>query len=99
MHKVAGYVSHSANFYCSWCWACLDNIEDMKIEKLRTKLEVIEASEASKAATTLSLKDDIFRETGIWWSKINQLLYCDPVLNLPIGIMHNWFEGVLHQHF
>ncbi|EGG00672.1 uncharacterized protein MELLADRAFT_111646 [Melampsora larici-populina 98AG31] len=23
----------------------------------------------------------------------------DPVLDLPLGIMHNWYEGVLHQHF
>ncbi|MBW0582545.1 hypothetical protein O181_122260 [Austropuccinia psidii MF-1] len=37
--------------------------------------------------------------TGIRWSELNRLPYWDPVVNVTLGVMHNWFEGVLQHHF
>lgn len=34
MHKVAGYASHSATLYCSWCWAKSTNTDRMQIGNL-----------------------------------------------------------------
>ncbi|MBW0572796.1 hypothetical protein O181_112511 [Austropuccinia psidii MF-1] len=39
------------------------------------------------------------KKTGIWWSELNRLPYWDPVQQIPQGIMHNWFEGILQHHF
>ncbi|KAG0138869.1 hypothetical protein CROQUDRAFT_55550, partial [Cronartium quercuum f. sp. fusiforme G11] len=99
MHKVAGYASHSATLYCSWCWAKSTDIDRIQIWKLRTKEEVIEAANHSKAAVSLNQKDLILKETGVCWSEFIRLTYRNPVTHLPLGIMHNWFEGVLHHHF
>lgn len=99
MHKVAGFASHAATLFCSWCWTTSHNLEKMKIGTLRTKAEVLDAAYRSKNAITLSRKDDILKDTGIRWSEFNRLNYRDPVKHLPLGMMQNWFEGVLCHHF
>lgn len=99
MHKVAGFASHSANLYCSWCWTDSKKDDRMKICRLRTKAEVLQASNSSKQAKALSRKKEIIQETRVRWSKFNWLNYRDPVMHLPLGLMHNWFEGVIHHHF
>ncbi|KAG0140877.1 hypothetical protein CROQUDRAFT_99490 [Cronartium quercuum f. sp. fusiforme G11] len=99
MRKVAGYASHSAILYCSWCWAKSTNTNRIQIKKLRTKDEVIGAANRSKAAVSLHQKDIILKETGVHWLEFTQLTYRNLVTHLPLGIMHNWFEGVLHHHF
>ncbi|MBW0478447.1 hypothetical protein O181_018162 [Austropuccinia psidii MF-1] len=39
------------------------------------------------------------RPRGIRWSELNRLPYWNPVLNVTLGVMHNWFEGILQHHF
>ncbi|MBW0549631.1 hypothetical protein O181_089346 [Austropuccinia psidii MF-1] len=39
------------------------------------------------------------KHTGIRWSELNCLHYWDPVQQIPLGIMHNWFEGIFQHHF
>ncbi|KAG0149624.1 hypothetical protein CROQUDRAFT_21966, partial [Cronartium quercuum f. sp. fusiforme G11] len=99
MHKVAGFASHSANLYFTWCWGSAKDMDKMKLGQPRTKTEVLNAARNSKEAISLARKDNILRETGVHWSEFNRLNYRDPVKQLPIGLMHNWFEGVLHHHF
>ncbi|KNE98394.1 hypothetical protein PSTG_08314 [Puccinia striiformis f. sp. tritici PST-78] len=36
---------------------------------------------------------------GTRWSELNRLPYWDPVKNVAIGVMHNWYEGVLQHHW
>jgi hypothetical protein len=38
------------------------------------------------------------KQTGVQSSKLNQLPYWDPVKSVVLGVMHNWFEGVLQHH-
>ncbi|KNF00096.1 hypothetical protein PSTG_06717 [Puccinia striiformis f. sp. tritici PST-78] len=39
-HKIAGYASHSANHFCSWCNVHRDNREKLKLGKSRTAANV-----------------------------------------------------------
>jgi hypothetical protein len=71
----------------------------MKKAKKRTKEEVVAAANKSRATQTISGKSDILKETGVRWSEFNRLTYRDPVNHLPLGMMHNWYEGVLQHHF
>ncbi|PLW23895.1 hypothetical protein PCANC_18850 [Puccinia coronata f. sp. avenae] len=36
---------------------------------------------------------------GTRWSELNRLPYWDPVRNVALGVMHNWYEGVLQHHW
>lgn len=33
------------------------------------------------------------------WLDLNQLPYCNIVHHVPLGMMHNWLEGILQHHF
>ncbi|KAG0152050.1 hypothetical protein CROQUDRAFT_694174, partial [Cronartium quercuum f. sp. fusiforme G11] len=65
MHKVAGFASHSATFYCSWCWGKSTDSNRMQIAKLRTKEEVLDTSARSNAANSLHEKETILSKTGV----------------------------------
>ncbi|KNZ47739.1 hypothetical protein VP01_6193g1 [Puccinia sorghi] len=39
------------------------------------------------------------RLNGIRWSELNLLPYWDPVRNVALGVMHNWYKGVLQHHW
>ncbi|KNZ43738.1 hypothetical protein VP01_9917g1, partial [Puccinia sorghi] len=39
-HKVAGFASHSENYFCSWCDAHRDNMAKLTLSKPRTGVEV-----------------------------------------------------------
>lgn len=99
IHKAAGFASHSANLYCSFCWGKSDDLKEMRIGKLRTAEEVKHTSHLWKQAKTLNRKEEILKSTGVRWSEFNRLPYRDPVLDKPLGMMHNWLEGVLQHHF
>ena len=36
--------------------------------------------------------------TGVHWSSLHQLFYRNPVQHTILGVMHNWFEGLLQHH-
>lgn len=48
---------------------------------------------------TISKQDNHLRNTGVRWSELNQLPYHNIVEHIPLGMMHNWLEGVLQHHF
>lgn len=98
-HKVAGYASHSAKYYCSWCSSTNDKRPLLKIGDPRDGVEVHRLSDLWKSTQTLNGREKILRETGIRYSELNRLSYCDPVQHVALGILHNWFEGVLMHHF
>ncbi|MBW0461351.1 hypothetical protein O181_001066 [Austropuccinia psidii MF-1] len=41
----------------------------------------------------------LVRKMGLRWSELNQFPYWDPVRCVVLGILHNWYEGVLQHHF
>ncbi|CAH7668322.1 hypothetical protein PPACK8108_LOCUS2812 [Phakopsora pachyrhizi] len=73
-HKVAGFMSHSARKFCSWC------------------SKVLEVSYEWKGLTSVKERQNLAKKTCICWSELNCVPYWDTVKNLPLGVMHNWYE-------
>lgn len=48
---------------------------------------------------TLSEQTRLLKMYGTRWSELNRLPYWDPTMNVALGIMHNWYEGVLQHHW
>lgn len=97
--KVAGFASHSATCFCSFCHARSSDLSSMSLSKKRTKCETLSAAKALRDAANASIQDKILRETGVQWSALNELLYWDPAKHVALGVMHNWLEGILQSHF
>ncbi|MBW0471430.1 hypothetical protein O181_011145 [Austropuccinia psidii MF-1] len=98
-HKVAGFASHSATRFCSWCDCQKSSISFLCQGHPRQKRSTISMSIDWRDSRTLAQRKSIVKKTGIRWSALNRLPYWDPVANVVLGIMHNWFEGVLQHHF
>ncbi|MBW0476126.1 hypothetical protein O181_015841 [Austropuccinia psidii MF-1] len=97
-HKVGGFMSHSAKHFCSWCEVEENERVELMLGKARKKREVLGASHRWKDARTVKLQQKFAKENGIRWSELNRLPYWDPVSNISLGIVHNWYEGVLQHH-
>ncbi|KNZ64322.1 hypothetical protein VP01_1040g1 [Puccinia sorghi] len=83
-HKVAGFSSHSASRFCSWC------------DVLNTDIGQMQRGRACTHTKTLATA---LKQTGVQTSELNRLSYWDPINNVALGIMHNWFKGGLQHHF
>ncbi|MBW0510141.1 hypothetical protein O181_049856 [Austropuccinia psidii MF-1] len=44
-------------------------------------------------------QEKVAMQTEVLWSELNCLPYWDPVVNIALDVMHNWFKGVLEHHF
>lgn len=99
--KAAGFATHSATQFCSFCHLTLDKVASLDIETWtpRTATEVLQVANQWKAAKTISKRKEITKATGIRWSALHRLPYRDPVRHVVLGVMHNWLEGVLQHHF
>ncbi|MBW0532325.1 hypothetical protein O181_072040 [Austropuccinia psidii MF-1] len=98
-HKVSGFMSHSAKQFCSWCKIKDDEWKELKFGILCNQHSVLASSWKWKEVENESQQQAFSKETGIPWSKLNTLPYWDPVVCVPLGVMHNWYEGVLQHHF
>ncbi|KAI7947789.1 hypothetical protein MJO28_009697 [Puccinia striiformis f. sp. tritici] len=98
-HKVAGFASHSATKFCSWCDITHDEISNLKLGRPRSGAKVRKVSDNWMKTTTTSSRQLIVTQTGIRYSELNRLGYCDPVKHVSLSMMHNWMEGVLMHHF
>lgn len=98
-HKVAGFTSHAGRLFCTWCHCLQKDVGTMMIARLRDRRSVLDAAHRWKECQTVKARDDTRRATGVRWSELNRLEYWDPVKSVGLGIMHNWFEGVLQHHF
>ncbi|EFP76316.2 uncharacterized protein PGTG_02757 [Puccinia graminis f. sp. tritici CRL 75-36-700-3] len=98
-HKVAGYASHSANYFCSWCKVHKDECHKLEFGQPRTGSEVQKISKSWLDNKTIKGREEILRVNGVRYSELNRLTYCDPVKHVALGAMHNWMEGVLMHHF
>ncbi|MBW0590785.1 hypothetical protein O181_130500, partial [Austropuccinia psidii MF-1] len=98
-HKVAGFKSHAARKFCSWCEVEDHERGNLELGRLRSGREVVKLAVKWKELASSSLRDQLAKKTGVRWSELNGLSYWDPVVNVPLGVMHNWYEGVLQHHF
>ncbi|KNZ54256.1 hypothetical protein VP01_2998g1 [Puccinia sorghi] len=82
-HEVAGFASHATKTFCSYCFCKKQEINEICPGKLRHGRATISQSLQWREATTINDRDKIFKEYG----------------NVVLGMMHNWYEGVLQHHF
>ncbi|MBW0471030.1 hypothetical protein O181_010745 [Austropuccinia psidii MF-1] len=99
MHKIFSFGLHSASQFCAWCTAELKDLQAISIGTGQGAHEVREAANTRKSATSISLEEKIQKTSGVRWSELNRLPYCLPNMNVALGIMHNWLEGILQEHF
>ncbi|MBW0560506.1 hypothetical protein O181_100221 [Austropuccinia psidii MF-1] len=99
IHKVVGFGSHSANQFCSWCKSELTDLQSLKMGEQRVGVEVLKVAQALKDAKNLSAQEQICRMSGVQWSELNRINYQVPNMHISLGVMHNWLEGVLAEHF
>ncbi|KNZ55533.1 hypothetical protein VP01_2655g5 [Puccinia sorghi] len=88
-HKTAGFASHSARFFCSWCKCEKDNLSTMHIGRRRTRRETRIQAHNWRESSTLSEQTRLLKMYGTRWSELNRLPYWDPTMNVALGIMHN----------
>ena len=99
IRKVAGYLSHSARLFCTFCKSPSDNIEDLDYQRweMRQGREVRAQAEEWRDLVTITEKESRARETGVRWTPLHNMPYWNPVKHVLLGFMHNFLEGVL-QH-
>ncbi|KAF9016539.1 hypothetical protein BDZ89DRAFT_1216320 [Hymenopellis radicata] len=98
--KTAGYLSHSANAFCSFCELLISDIENLNYTEwvARTGANVRMQAEEWKNCPTISGKKEIAKRNGVRWTPLHDLEYWNPVQYVILGFMHNSLEGVLeHQ--
>ncbi|MBW0560295.1 hypothetical protein O181_100010 [Austropuccinia psidii MF-1] len=98
-HKVAGFMSHSAKSFCNWCEIKSDEKEKLQLGRPRRGREVCNISHQYHELESQAKRERLAKNTGVRWSELNCLPYWNPVLNVTLGVMHNWFEGILQHHF
>ncbi|MBW0476144.1 hypothetical protein O181_015859 [Austropuccinia psidii MF-1] len=98
-HKVSGFMSHSAHHFCSWCEVKHNERTKLQLGPPCKGMTVLEQSRKWKTANSISIQQRVAKQKGIRLSALNWLPYWDPVVNVSLGLMHNWYEGILHHHF
>ncbi|POW09342.1 hypothetical protein PSTT_06873, partial [Puccinia striiformis] len=75
IRKSIGYVSHSSEMFCSFCY--LPQSQNLDLNYATWPLRTIEGhkaeSEAWKSATTHAQREDTFKTYGVRWSVLNEL--------------------------
>ncbi|MBW0518745.1 hypothetical protein O181_058460 [Austropuccinia psidii MF-1] len=98
-YKAAGFMSHSAHHFCSWCEVKHNKRTKLQLGSPCKGMTVLEQSRKWKTANSISIQQRVAKQKGIRWSALNWPPYWDPVVNVSLGVMHNWYEGILHHHF
>ncbi|KAJ7474099.1 hypothetical protein FB451DRAFT_1035065, partial [Mycena latifolia] len=100
VRKVAGYMSHSADCFCSFCHARKADIDrlDWKNWDYRKGPIVRAQALAWKAMRTIKDQTQASRDNGVRWTPVHDVYKWDPVRYVILGFLHNWLEGVLQHH-
>ncbi|EPQ53349.1 hypothetical protein GLOTRDRAFT_46026 [Gloeophyllum trabeum ATCC 11539] len=100
IRKGAGFASHSAEPFCSFCPLRRSEIESLDLASwgTRTGAEVRMAAGLWRDAQTKAERKRLFSQYGVRWSALHKLFYRNPVQHTVLGVMHNWMEGILQHH-
>lgn len=97
--KTAGFASHAANLFCSWCFlskADIGNLDSLSWER-RNRQAHLEAERIWLDAQTQTARGRCLTATGVRWSILNELPYWDATRMVILDIMHN-LSGVMQCH-
>ncbi|MBW0538533.1 hypothetical protein O181_078248 [Austropuccinia psidii MF-1] len=92
-------MSHSEQRFCTWCEVQGRKKEELNIGRLRNGQGVCDISYHYYDLKSKTKKETLAQITAVRWSELNCLPDLNPVLNVMLGVMHNWFEGILQHHF
>jgi hypothetical protein len=98
-HKIAGFASHSATLFCSWCKCQKKDMMHMQLGRMQNRRETRLQAIRWRDSDTLTEQAKWLTMNGTRWSELNRLPYWDPVRNVALGVMHNWYGGVLQHHW
>lgn len=100
LRKLIGYASHSARYFCSFCYLTQDSNHslDYKTWTLRSHADHTQQAKAWRDAKTLKARDHIFETCGVQWSCLNEIEYWDPTKMVVVDTMH-CISGMLEYHF
>lgn len=100
IRPIAGFLSHSANFFCSFCLIDAENIDDFNYESWTYRDGTTVRAQAQKwlKEKTIKAKTALEAKNGVRWASFHEFLYWDPVKHVVLGLMHNTIEGVLGHH-
>lgn len=99
--KTAGFASHSASHFCSFCLLRkhdICNVDRASWPGSRTWKEHLELARAWRDALTEKVREERFEAHGLRWSELLRLPYWDPTRFTLLDAMHNLFLGELHHH-
>ncbi|MBW0471117.1 hypothetical protein O181_010832 [Austropuccinia psidii MF-1] len=99
VHKAEGFKSNLATKSFPWCDFDASNPHKVALRHPCTGRKVLDAAQSWKDTPSEFSQEKLAMRTGIFWLELNYLPYWDPVLNVTLGVMHNWFEGVPKNHF
>ncbi|KAJ3804073.1 hypothetical protein F5876DRAFT_27538, partial [Lentinula aff. lateritia] len=97
IRKVAGFLSHAAGLFCSFCNCHRDDIKDLDYNSWQMCDGATVRAQAAewKNLVTVTAKETLARQTGVWWTPMHDFSYWNPTKHVVLGFMHNFLEGVL----
>ncbi|KAF8976076.1 hypothetical protein BDQ17DRAFT_1267581 [Cyathus striatus] len=98
--KGMGYISvNSAHNSCTFCMITKKDFDNLDLVLIPHQgIDVRTAAVQWRDVETKVKRNEISKNIGVQWSPFHNLLYCDPVRHTVLGIMHNWYKGVLQYH-
>ncbi|KNZ62531.1 hypothetical protein VP01_12591g1 [Puccinia sorghi] len=84
-HKISGFASHSAIFFCSWCKCPKSNMMDLQLGPSQKRQETQRLAIVWRETSTLAKQTRLLKRYGTCWSELNHLPYWDPVKNVALG--------------
>jgi hypothetical protein len=101
--KVAGFASHSHEFFCSLCYCTQkkDGYGTTMYESWlrRSGADCRSYTEKWWNTSNTTATKAVFNKHGLWWSELLRLPYFDPSQFVIIDAMHNLFLGLINFHF
>ncbi|MBW0545456.1 hypothetical protein O181_085171 [Austropuccinia psidii MF-1] len=100
LRKVAGFASHSANRFCSFCNITRVDINEIDISKFETRTHENHISKENEwlQLQTKKEQDEFVKSHGVWWSILNKLDYWRPIDFCGIDIMHCLILGDIKDY-
>ncbi|MBW0546894.1 hypothetical protein O181_086609 [Austropuccinia psidii MF-1] len=98
--KVAGFASHLANQFCSFCNITRVDINEIDISKFETRTHENHISKANEwlQLQTKKEQDEFVKSHGVRWSILNELDYWRPIDFCGIVIMHCLILGYIKDY-
>ncbi|OJT09666.1 hypothetical protein TRAPUB_13852 [Trametes pubescens] len=100
LRKTAGFASHSANQFCSFCLLRKEDITNLDRSSWprRSREDHYRYARRWRDAGTDAERARLFKKYGVRWSELLRLPYWDPMRFSLVDAMHNLFLGELRHH-